>query len=143
VATKKPGNGQSAGDLVAMLANAGEDDIQAIDKAIADAEERKGAIEREILSLRAARKLIDTRINGPKPRTPRVKANEIPARIEAVYKHLSENGPTRANVIATALGIHQSTVTRLLKQHDWFVCKDGHYWDIAKATTAETAGKNS
>lgn len=107
-------------NVIDAIRNATADDLAEIDQRISD-------LTGELESLKAARKIIDTRINGKTERT----SGEKPARISSedlaqkVFDCVTTNGPGTPRAIALKLGVTPIAVGKAAAKSGWFE-KDEH-----------------
>lgn len=127
-----------ASKLLEVLKTAKETDLAEIDARIAE-------LDGELQGLREARKLLDVRLHGKKPRAkPQRTAAEKPADkpaaskpqsqlAEQIHDVIAANGPMTADTIAAKLGISPQAVGVCCARSEWFIKLDSGRWSIATA----------
>lgn len=132
--------------LVRVFKDASKSDLDAIDKEIAETEKQRTALDGELRALRMVRRMIDTKVNGPKQRAPRSpkathgQGRKSTASAESdhatqIYDLIAQEGSMPVAAIAARLKIHHLTVGKIVTSHSWFVPKNGEV-SIAKTKGA-------
>lgn len=127
------------GSVLEFLSAATADDLAELDKQIATKEaeiaELQATAEREIKPLTELKKLLELRINGPKPRKVRQAKGKPAASTkqpgdgdtirERVYALLAKRGAMKPAMIIHELDVSDASVYMALK-HEWFrKCDEG------------------
>lgn len=120
----------AAGGLISALKNAGNEDLDAMDREIESLNGQIESLRQDQSALRYARRVVGIKINGIPPRKSKVRSGQRDARRDQIYEYLTATGPASYSEIANATKIPEGSMYALLK-HEWFVGEDG-LWCIAK-----------